>query len=166
MQTLACQLVESLWKEVRLLPDRQFSNLVGNHSSLLFDAAELGNVEFLIILVRSYPDIMWKLDKHNRSLFHVAVSFRQEKVYNLIYEIGSIKYLISTCVDKYNNNMLHLAGRIAPLDRLNIVSGAALQMQRELLWFKVGDIIFTLFSSGCMFVNDHTSHLYHGLCRR
>jgi len=40
--------------------------------------------------------------------------------------------------------MLHLAGQVAPPNRLNIVSGAALQMQRELLWFKVGvDIIST-----------------------
>ncbi|KAG2689339.1 hypothetical protein I3760_09G134700 [Carya illinoinensis] len=32
--------------------------------------------------------------------------------------------------------MLHLAGELAPSSRLKIVSGAALQMQRELLWFK------------------------------
>ncbi|KAL4614489.1 hypothetical protein ACB092_07G057700 [Castanea dentata] len=35
-----------------------------------------------------------------------------------------------------NENVMHLAGYLAPLNRLNIVSGAALQMQLELLWFK------------------------------
>ncbi|KAL9691742.1 hypothetical protein QQ045_012168 [Rhodiola kirilowii] len=35
-----------------------------------------------------------------------------------------------------NDNILHLAGRLAPSDRLRIVCGAALQMQRELQWFK------------------------------
>jgi hypothetical protein len=138
MQTFAHQLVEDLWKEVRILTDRDFSNLVGNHSSFLFDAAELGNAEFLIILVRSYPDLMWKVDKKNRSLFHIAILNRQESVYNLIYEIGAIKDIIAAYVDENNDNMLHLAGKLPPPDRLNIVSGAALQMQRELLWFKVG----------------------------
>ncbi|XP_059436471.1 uncharacterized protein LOC132169454 [Corylus avellana] len=60
MQTFAHQLVEDLWKEVRIVPDRDFSNLVDNHASFLFDAAEVGNSEFLMILVRSYPDLMWK----------------------------------------------------------------------------------------------------------
>ncbi|KAG6624391.1 ankyrin repeat-containing protein ITN1-like [Carya illinoinensis] len=32
--------------------------------------------------------------------------------------------------------MLHLVGKLPSLDRLNIISGAALQMQRELLWFQ------------------------------
>ena len=35
------------------------------------------------------------------------------------------------------NNMLHLAAGLAPEEKLNAISGAALQMQRELLWFKV-----------------------------
>lgn len=33
--------------------------------------------------------------------------------------------------------MLHLACKLAPTHRLNCVSGAALQMQREIQWFKV-----------------------------
>ncbi|KAL7193981.1 hypothetical protein ACSBR2_025592 [Camellia fascicularis] len=33
--------------------------------------------------------------------------------------------------DKNGNNMLHLAGRVAPFDKLNLVLGAALQMQRS-----------------------------------
>jgi hypothetical protein len=33
--------------------------------------------------------------------------------------------------------MLHLAGKLVDVDRLNIVPGATLHMQRELLWFKV-----------------------------
>ncbi|KAI8011485.1 Ankyrin repeat-containing protein ITN1 [Camellia lanceoleosa] len=54
----------------------------------------------------------------------------------ILYEIGSIKDLITAYRDEDCNNMLHLAAKIAPPNQLNIVSGAALQMQRELLWFK------------------------------
>lgn len=118
-------------------PDRDISNLIRDPSRLLFDAAALGNVEFFIILFRKYPDLIWKVEEGNRSLFHVAVVNRQESIFNLIYEIGAIKDLIAAYKDGDSNNMLHLAGNLAPSNRLEIVSGAALQLQRELLWFKV-----------------------------
>jgi hypothetical protein len=117
---------------------KKFKDLVKKHSTFIFKAAELGNVEYLIILIRSYPDLIWSVDKNNQSIFHIAVKYRQESVFNLIYEIGAIKGIIALYISKGNeNNMLHLTGRLAPSDRLNIISGAALQMRRELLWFKV-----------------------------
>ena len=142
MQTLAHQLVEKLWEHVLQLQDWEISKLIKTPSKLLFDAAELGNVEFLIILIRAYPDLIWKIDQNNRSLFHTAVLYRQEAIFNLIYEVGAIKDLIAAYKDKNNNdnnNILHLAGNLAPLSRRQIVSGAALQMQRELLWFQVNN---------------------------
>lgn len=59
-------------------------------------------------------------------------------MFNLIHEISglrdfSTKYKTTT---KENYNMLHLAAKLAASNHLNRVSGAALQMQRELLWFK------------------------------
>ncbi|XP_065635646.1 ankyrin repeat-containing protein At5g02620 isoform X2 [Quercus suber] len=136
MQTLAHQLVKKLWKHVLELQDSDISKLIREPSRLLFDAAELGSLEFLIILIDAYPDLIWKIDHKNRSLFHIAVLNRHESIFNLIYEIGAIKDLIAAYKDENNNNILHLAANLAPLSRLQIVSGAALQMQRELLWFK------------------------------
>lgn len=43
-------------------------------------------------------------------------------------------------MDNFSNNILRLAGNLAPKDQLNRVSGAALQMQRELQWFKVTNL--------------------------
>ncbi|KAF5472267.1 hypothetical protein F2P56_009001 [Juglans regia] len=136
MRTIAHQLVDLLWKNVLFLPEEQFSKLVREHSSLLFNAARSGNVEFLIILIRSYPDLIWEVDLKNRSIFHLAIKYRQENVFNLIYELGAIKDIIALYADQHNNNMLHLAAEIAPSERLNVISGAALQMQKVLLWFK------------------------------
>ncbi|KAK0578345.1 hypothetical protein LWI29_008850 [Acer saccharum] len=48
---------------------------------------------------------------------------------------GSVKDLM-VAVDYNKDNILHLAAKLPPPNRLNIVSGAALQLQRELLWFK------------------------------
>ncbi|KAK9062041.1 hypothetical protein SSX86_019225 [Deinandra increscens subsp. villosa] len=105
-------------------------------SRLLFVAAETGNVTFIVELIRKYPDLIWKVNDNNQSIFHIAVKHRHEGIYNLLYEIGSMKNLITPLKDQEDNNMLHLVGKSAKQKRLKDVSGVALQMQRELLWFK------------------------------
>lgn len=133
MRTLAHELVKDIWSKV---PKSELKNS-SKYSSTIFLAAELGNVEFLTILIRSEPDLIWIVDQNNRNIFHISVLHRQESIFNLIHEIGIFQNLIAASHDEKGNNMLHLAGKLAPANRLNIVSGAALHMQRELLWFKV-----------------------------
>ncbi|KAB1226999.1 hypothetical protein CJ030_MR1G014979 [Morella rubra] len=140
MQTLAHQVVENLWRESAILANEQFLTNMAMADSrimdLLAEAAKVGNVEFLVILLRSCPDLIWKGNEEYSSLFHITISCRRESVLALIYEIGSVKDIIARYHDENKNNMLHLAGHLAPSERLDIVPGAALQMQRELLWFK------------------------------
>ncbi|RVX11640.1 hypothetical protein CK203_015769 [Vitis vinifera] len=122
--------------EVIVQPHSEILDLIRSPSPLLLVAAELGNTVFLTELIAIYPDLIWEVDDHNRSIFHIAVLHRQENIFNLIYEIGSMKDLIVPNKDENDNNILHLAGRLAPPRQRNIVVGAALQMQRELLWFR------------------------------
>ncbi|OAP06312.1 hypothetical protein AXX17_AT3G48470 [Arabidopsis thaliana] len=106
-------------------------------SWLLFDAAELGNVEFLVILIRSHLDLLWIVDNNNRTLFHVAALYRHENIFSLIYELGGIKDLIASYKEKQSKDtLLHLVARLPPMNRQQVGSGAALHMQKELLWFK------------------------------
>ena len=135
-------------KMVKLFEAKKFSYIVVRN--LLFDAAKFGNAEFINKLICTYPHIVWTTDDFHRSLFHIAVIHRQESVFNLIYEIFVVKEVILTYVDAYKQNILHLAGKLAPPNRLNLVPGAALQMQREMLWFKVGVCVLFqfLFCSG------------------
>ncbi|XP_017239057.1 ankyrin repeat-containing protein ITN1-like isoform X1 [Daucus carota subsp. sativus] len=100
---------------------------------LLFTAARLGNYKFIAELLKLYPEIAWERDHNNYTIFHVAVIHRHENVYNLLYELGLRK--LGT-LDKNKDNILHLAAKKPAQSRLNVVSGAALQMQRELLWFE------------------------------
>ncbi|KAJ4702427.1 Ankyrin repeat family protein [Melia azedarach] len=134
----ALQLVEQIWEKVVLLSDSDISKLIAKPHKLVFDAAKRGNVEFLSILIRGYPDLIWKVDsaKNKYSIFHIAVKNRQEDVFKLIYHIGSSKEILFRFQGENRNNILHLAGLLPPKIRLNIISRAALQMQRELLWFK------------------------------
>ncbi|KAL0644746.1 hypothetical protein Bca4012_043036 [Brassica carinata] len=95
MMGLAHQLVDSMWKLVVKLPEPKVSELLRTPTRLLFDAASSGNVEFLVILIRAYPDLLWKVDEKNQSLFHIAALNRHESIFNIIYELGSIKDLIA-----------------------------------------------------------------------
>lgn len=133
----ALKLVQRVWENVVLLSDSDISTLIAKPGRLIFDAARQGNLEFLLILIREYPDLIWKIDENDRTIFHTAVLHRRKRIFKLIYQIGAAKDLILTFKDQKENNILHLAAMLPPQDRLNNVSGAALQMQRELLWFEV-----------------------------
>ena len=130
------ELLESLWEQILERPNDEITKLITKPSVILFDAAMSGNVEFLALLLRKYPDLIWEVDEKGRSVFHVAVVHRQEHIFNLIYNIGTMKDYIVGNDDKDGNNMLHLAGMLPPVERLG-APRANLQMQRELLWFKV-----------------------------
>ncbi|KAJ9553537.1 hypothetical protein OSB04_017582 [Centaurea solstitialis] len=104
-------------------------------SRMLFVAAEMGNTRFVIELLRAYPDLIWRTNDNGYSIFHVAVMKRHHDIYNLLYEIGSMKDLIIPLKDEDGNNMLHLVGKTSKKMR-NQMCGVSLLMQRELLWFK------------------------------
>jgi hypothetical protein len=164
MPRLAHELIDCLWKSIQKLQDKEFLDLVDKHSSFLFVAAKSGNVEFLSILLSSHPDLIWKTDSGKRNLFHISVLHRQESVFNLIYEIGAFKDMIALSADEDGNTMLHLAGHLAPRRRLKVVSGAVLQMQRELLWFKVCSHIIPNFLISLVALLLYNLHLCY--CRR
>ncbi|KAK3188904.1 hypothetical protein Dsin_028465 [Dipteronia sinensis] len=136
MHPKALELAELLWETMILLDDTSLSLLIGAPFRLIFHAAEQGNDELLSKLIHAYPDLIFKANDHGHTIFHIAILYRHERIFNLIYETGSIKDLIPVLKDKEKNNILHLAARLPPPNRLNIVAGAALQMQRESLWFK------------------------------
>ncbi|KAI4347914.1 hypothetical protein L6164_008688 [Bauhinia variegata] len=59
------------------------------------------------------------------------------KVFNRIYGVTSaIRDDLVVVKDKSENTALHMAALMAPSEQLNWIPGAALQMQRELQWFK------------------------------
>lgn len=108
----------------------------------LLKASHCGIVEFVIEIAKSYPLAIFAIDKDERNIFHLATVRRHEKIFNLLYKMGGEKYTITESSDITGNNMLHLAAALAPPSQLERVSGAALQMQRELQWFKeVQDIL-------------------------
>ncbi|XP_048435245.1 ankyrin repeat-containing protein NPR4-like [Pyrus x bretschneideri] len=101
----------------------------------IFSAVSEGNVEFITRICKANPELVWSANHMSRGIFDFAIECRQEKIYNLLYGI-SAKDWISNLVDHSDNNKLHMAGLLSPRAQLNRIPGAALQMQRELQWYK------------------------------
>lgn len=129
------KLIKRVWDIVLTLDDTHMMEVIRQPTQVPFIAAEVGNFEFLSMVVSTYPDLIW--EPNGFSIIHVAVLHRHASIFNLIHEIGPIKDSIITLVDDEGNNLLHCVAKLAPPDRLNIVFGAALQMALELSWFEV-----------------------------
>ncbi|KAL4599520.1 hypothetical protein ACB092_11G133100 [Castanea dentata] len=95
-----------------------------------------GNFEFVFEIVKADPDLVWTHDEKSANIFSVAVEYRHAKIFSLIYGLDMKNALADSTDSLYHNNLLHMAGMLAPSTSLNHIPGAALQMQRELQWFK------------------------------
>ncbi|GMN70085.1 hypothetical protein TIFTF001_039130 [Ficus carica] len=103
----------------------------------LFEAVDRGNFDFIIKLSGVKIELQQGFDDKSRNIFMRAIQSRQAEIFSLIYLEGDeIKLSTSVMEDKFKNNLLHIAGMLAPPRVLNRISGATLQMQRELQWFK------------------------------
>ena len=99
-------------------------------------AAKEGNVEFVLRVSKAFPQLNFRVSSGLWNTFFFAIKHRQAEVFNLIHGLR-VKNMIATQIDTFGNNMLHVAGQLAPPSQLNRIAGPALQMQRELQWFKV-----------------------------
>ena len=125
MQTV--EIVRIICKEVI------WTRHIGKLRWALFTAARLGIHEFVNEFIMAYNRTAIMLNKDGRNIFDVAVLHRREKVFNLIHRVNFTTNLFLTEGDP-GSNILHLAAELVPSSE---VAGAALQMQRELQWFKV-----------------------------
>ncbi|GKV48115.1 hypothetical protein SLEP1_g54949 [Rubroshorea leprosula] len=100
-----------------------------------FQAVHHGILEFVDETGKNNPDIFSCADEHSRDAFMYAIEYRQEKLF-LKQNLSKQKVYLLALRDKDNNNVLHMVAKLASDSRLAHISGPALQMQRELQWFK------------------------------
>ncbi|KAJ9558197.1 hypothetical protein OSB04_012811 [Centaurea solstitialis] len=91
--------------------------------------------EAIEAMTKYFPEAIWTTTCGS-NISQYAITKRCEKVYNFLVHKLDGKNLYRNCFDKEGNNLLHLAGLLAPIEKLNLISGSALQMQRELQWFE------------------------------
>ncbi|XP_031374682.1 uncharacterized protein LOC116189249 [Punica granatum] len=96
-------------------------------------AAQNGAVEFITTFFKDFPHLV----RDGESILGEAVLHRQEKVFNLFIEgTATMKHLAADYDSVTKDNILHKAARLAPYPQLSSVACPALQMQRELQWFR------------------------------
>ncbi|KAM7263012.1 hypothetical protein ACFE04_000695 [Oxalis oulophora] len=107
-------------------------------TSAFFRAIKHGTVELVAKLCKANPELLYLKNVKNddRTIFSLAIQYRQENIFNLIYGLKTRKDVMTIYKDSSRNNMLHVAGLIAPPNQLAHISGAALKMQRQLQWYK------------------------------
>ncbi|KAL9689133.1 hypothetical protein QQ045_033565 [Rhodiola kirilowii] len=100
-------------------------------------AATNGIHDIIEQLTWVFPYATWFNENNHSDIFRLAVSNRHHNVYNSLYEMGHL-YLnaVRQSVDEKGDSMLHLAAKLAPPQRLNLITGAASQMQHEVQWYK------------------------------
>ncbi|KAI3882892.1 hypothetical protein MKW92_036402 [Papaver armeniacum] len=129
----ALEIVKAICPQLSNLTDPQLIE-VGAVSAITNTAA-FGIIEYFKDLINSSPYLMCSSNINGAGLMQVSVMHRQEKIYNFMSQMGQ-KNERAACIDNFGNNILHFAGVLAPASQLDKVSGAALQMQREIQWFQ------------------------------
>lgn len=138
----AVELLRHIFKEIPRLSNEQLETI--GLDKAIYDAIKHGMIEFIDEIIQLYPEIIWRKDKKGRTLFANAIVLRQEKVFNHVLRLGLKQRISLLRHDIFRNNFLHLAAKLSPPSRLDRISGAALQMQRELQWFEVIHIFYKI----------------------
>jgi len=94
---------------------------------------------------KACPHVMISVDDNPRNLFMSSIANRQEKVFSLFYGLEAGRAVFVSVLDSSRNTMLHLAAKLSPPSQLARISGAALQLQGELQWYKVSFLHSTSF---------------------
>ncbi|KAI3912401.1 hypothetical protein MKW92_048608 [Papaver armeniacum] len=108
------------------------------NSCVLKTAIKYGTTEIVKECLLKFPDLRWIKTK-NQTLIQIAIEERNEEILKLICETcddEDDKAELLSRGDINGNGVLHFAAKLASSTQLNLVSGAALQMQREMQWFK------------------------------
>ncbi|KAG9451728.1 hypothetical protein H6P81_004632 [Aristolochia fimbriata] len=97
-------------------------------------AAKTGVIEIVEKILNVFPVSIQDVDEEGKNIILLAVENRQPDVYKLLMK-KCMKDWVFQKVDQNGNSALHLAANLGD-KRPWIISGAALQMQWEIKWFK------------------------------
>ena len=105
-------------------------------TALLLAACE-GNVEFVKRVSNAYPTLLVLCDTKLEWNIFYAVAYRQAQIFDHIRVLHT-RDMLASMRDHNRNTLLHVAAILdSPVKlKLDRITGPALQMQRELQWFK------------------------------
>ncbi|KAB1227296.1 hypothetical protein CJ030_MR1G016846 [Morella rubra] len=114
-------------------------------ADIIFRATREGIVEIVSEVLKAYPGFLEKRDEKSRTIFSFAVLCRQARIWNLLNELPIRKNeILLGPADDSGNTILHMAARVDTSAQPVHNRNAAFQMQRELQWFKVYNLLGSL----------------------
>jgi len=108
-------------------------------SVVLFDAIKTGNHD--IVILTFFMSVAVK-DPDGRNLMHLLFLYRR---YEIIVTLTDDRKTLMREVDNEGNNVLHLAALLQLKFQSFSGLSADIQLQRELVWFKVNSFILLFF---------------------
>lgn len=120
-----------------MISENHSNSLCNYYTNPILEATRQNAHEVVEAIVHHYPNAIRITNEDGHNIIQYAMINRSEKVYNLLYRMSEHKYIYRTIEDSFGKNFLHLVARLAPTNKLNLIYGAALQMQREIQWFQV-----------------------------
>ncbi|KAL8505210.1 hypothetical protein ACS0TY_016433 [Phlomoides rotata] len=143
MRKQALELVKCLCKNIQDLGHDTEAKYFLDYA--IIEAIEAGSSEAIDIILEASPETVIKtLRDREAYVFGVAAEKRCEIVFHLIFLTSNLnrrQYLENSLYE--SNNILHRTAKLAPQHKLNLVAGAALQMQREMQWYKEVEKLLT-----------------------
>ncbi|XP_062028782.1 uncharacterized protein LOC133744741 [Rosa rugosa] len=152
---------ESLGNEIRNFRQRKLVE------KALLKAVERGHAPIISHLLKSDRSFCLITNEHKKTIFQLAAEHRQENIFNLLYEYGEweIKDIVGM-EDKFGDNMLHAVGKFSLLTQIDHIRGPALQMQKELQWFKKVERMARPRDLDCMNSDGRTPREVFTICHR
>ncbi|XVF32517.1 hypothetical protein REPUB_Repub17cG0089400 [Reevesia pubescens] len=99
-------------------------------------AAKSGITEMVERILELIPDAIHDMNSENKNIVLLAVENRQPLVYQLLFEkVLIMRDTVFGAVDQNGNTALHLAAELVDHEPW-LIPGAALQMQREIMWYE------------------------------
>ncbi|KAM2417213.1 hypothetical protein ACFX1W_024082 [Malus domestica] len=136
MKLAHVRILEFLPRMCEVIKNKDVKELQGLETAL-FLAIKKGHVEYITYLYRANYKVSVITNEKGQNIFQFAAECRQHKVFSLLYGLEERRWgWFVGWKDKLSNNMLHVVGTISFAAQVNLIRGAALQMQRELQWFK------------------------------
>ena len=130
----AVELVNHVCTQLSSMSFQEIEDFLQNPNLILASAVTGGIEEIVRALFLQFPDLIDVPLMPEGNILQAAIKHRQVKIVNIIKEIfPTATKSMSADRMELENTTLHLAPQI----KLLSVPGAALQMQRELQWFKV-----------------------------
>ncbi|XXG86059.1 hypothetical protein AAC387_Pa11g1035 [Persea americana] len=92
-----------------------------------------GVKEMVIAIMKAFPEAIQDRNLKNKNIILLAAEHRQPEIYEIFLKWKTESWLGKVDVD--GNTVLHLAAKDTQ-DQSLLIPGAALQMQRDIAWFK------------------------------